>query len=89
MERDGAVVRLGATRRARTWEILVGAVGDSREEGWERYQDWQERRERCSWGFAGSEKSHPLVGNLLGFAGGIAVQVAVGSVVKNWEDIEV
>ena len=66
----------------------MGAVGDSREEGWGKYRDWEERRGRYSWGFAGSEKSHPLVQNLLDFAGAIVVQVAVDVAVESLEDIE-
>ena len=36
-----------------------------------------------------SEKRHPWVENLLGFAGGIVKKIAGGVVVKDLEDIEV
>ena len=66
----------------------MGVVDDSREEGWGKCRDSEERRGRCSQGFAGSEKSHPLVQNLLGFAGGFVVRVAVDVAVESVEDIE-
>ena len=66
----------------------MGAVGDSRVEDWGRYLVLVERRERCSEGFVVGEKRHPLVENLLSFAGEIGKKIAV-DVVEDLEDIEV